>query len=332
MPKDLAAWLATTPEEAIDPDRRICDPHHHLWDHPNQRYLLEELHADTGSGHRVEKTVFLECASEYREAGPEAFRPVGETEFVAAIADASDASDGARIAGIVGLADLCLGEDVAAVLEAHEKASGGRFRGIRHASAWDASDKIHNAHTHPTKDLLARDDFRAGFRVLTERGHSFDAWLFHPQIEDLTDLARAFPDASIVLDHIGGPLGIGPYANRRDDVRAAWRPAIRDLAGCENVSVKLGGIGMSIYGLGWHKRDRPPGSEELAEAWRPEIEWCIEQFGPARCMFESNFPVDKQGCSYVVLWNAFKRIAAQYTDEEQSLLFHDTASRVYRIS
>jgi predicted TIM-barrel fold metal-dependent hydrolase len=323
--------LAATREEIIDPERRICDPHHHLWDLPGGRYLLEELQADTGAGHRVEQTVFLECGSGYHDTGPEAMRPVGESAFVASQAEASEQGGGARIAGIVSFADLCLGAEVGPVLDAHEKAAGGRFRGIRHASAWDASDAIRKTHTNPTPDLLSRPDFREGFRVLTERGHSFDAWLYHPQIPQLTDLARAFPEANIVLDHLGGPLGIGPYAGRRDEIREAWRPAIREIARCENVTVKLGGIGMSIYGMGWHKRERPPGSEELAEAWRPEIEWCIEHFGPSRCMFESNFPVDKSGCSYTVLWNAFKRLTAGCSEDEKALMFHDSAARVYRL-
>lgn len=331
MSDDKAAWLATTKEAIREPEIRICDPHHHLWDYPQSRYLLDELLADTGSGHRVEKTVFLECDSEYRKDGPEAMRPVGETEFVCAVAQASEKRDGATLAGIVGYADLRLGDSVKAVLEAHVEAGEGRFRGIRHASAWDASPKIHDAHTHPTRDMFAQAAFREGFAVLGAMGMSFDAWLFHPQIGDLAELARAFPDTPIVLDHLGGPLGIGPYAGQREEVRANWRPAIAAIARCENVFVKLGGIGMSIYGLAWHKRDKAPSSAELADAWGPDILWCIEQFGPERCMFESNFPVDKQGCSYPVLWNAFKRIAEGMSDTEKTALFSGTAERFYRV-
>ncbi len=331
MSRDRAAWLASTREAVLDPELPICDPHHHLWDYPEDRYLLEELHADTGSGHNVVATVFVECASAYRPDGSEALRPVGETEFVAAIAAASARTAGATIAGIVGFADLSLGAQVEAVLAAHLEAGDGRFRGIRHASAWDSSDEIRNAHTKPVQGLLGTAAFREGFRTLGAMGLCFDAWLFHPQLPDLVALACAFPDIPIVLDHLGGPLGIGPYAGRREAVREAWRPPMQQLAACPNVSLKLGGIGMAIYGLGWHQRELPPTSQELADAWGSDILWCIEQFGAERCMFESNFPVDKRGCSYPVLWNAFKRIAAGASADEKAHLFHDTAARVYRL-
>ncbi len=331
MSDDRAAWLATTREEALEPALPICDPHHHLWDLPGSRYLLEELHEDTGAGHHVVQTVFLECSSEYRKEGPVALRPVGETEFVAGLAARSEAAAGATIAAIVGYADLRLGDAVEEVLAAHREAGRGRFRGIRHASAWDASDRVHNAHTDPSQDLLYTDAFRAGAAVLQRMGMSFDAWLYHPQIGDLVDLARALPELPIVLDHLGGPLGVGPYAGQRDKVREAWRPPMQELAACPNVSLKLGGIGMSIYGLGWHKQPTAPSSDALVAAWGDDIRWCIELFGPERCMFESNFPVDKRGCSYTVLWNAFKKIAADASDAEKAWLFHDCAARFYRL-
>jgi predicted TIM-barrel fold metal-dependent hydrolase len=328
------AWLARHDEAAIEPDLPICDPHHHLWEHPTDTYLLDELRADTGSGHRVERTVFVECTSAYRPDGPEALRPVGETELVAAIAAESErtADQGAVIAGIVGLADLRLGGAVEEVLAAHVEAGAGRFRGIRHATSWDPDPGIRNAHTDPPPGLLGDPSFREGFAALGRAGLRFDAWHYHPQIPELTDLARAQPDVPIVLDHLGGPLGIGPYAGRREEVRDVWRGAMAELAGCENVSVKLGGIGMPIYGLGWHQRPEPPTSEELAEAWAPDIRWCIEAFGVDRCMFESNFPVDKRSCSYVVLWNAFKRIVADASAEERDALFRGTATRFYGLS
>jgi predicted TIM-barrel fold metal-dependent hydrolase len=329
---DHDAWLAGTVEEPLDPDLPICDPHHHLWDLPGSRYLLEDLHADTGSGHRVLRTVFVECHAEYRVDGAEAMRPVGETEFVARQAEASEMVDNATIAGIVSFADLTLGEAVEHVLAAHEAAGRGRFRGIRHASAWDASSKSRRMHTSPPPGLLALDSFRAGFAVLGRMGCRFDAWLYHPQLPELVDLARAFPDVTIVLDHLGAPLGTGPYAGRREEVRAAWRPMIVDLAACRNVVVKLGGIGMSRYGLGWERNERPPTSEELAAAWAPDIHWCIEHFGVERCMFESNFPVDKESTSYVVLWNTFKRLTAGASPPERAALFHDTATSVYGLS
>jgi L-fuconolactonase len=319
-------------EAPLDPGLPICDPHHHLWDHPTSRYLLDELRQDTGAGHNLTRTVFVECGSSWRDGGPEAFRPVGETGFVAAAADESDrtAADGAVIAGIVGHADLRAPE-IADVLAAHVEAGGGRFRGVRQVSAFDPSPDIRTSHTGPPPGLLADPAFGSGFDALGRAGLSFDAWLYHPQLGELADLARSHPDVPVVLDHLGGPLGIGPYAGRRAEVLEAWRAGMARVAACESVSLKLGGIGMPIFGLGWHRRESPPSSEELAGAWGDEIRWCIDRFGVDRCMFESNFPVDRQSCSYTVLWNAFQRIAADASPAERAALFHDTAVRVYRL-
>jgi predicted TIM-barrel fold metal-dependent hydrolase len=318
-------------EEVLEPALPICDPHHHLWDHPGRRYLLDELLADTGSGHDVRATVFVECLSMYRAEGPVPLRPVGETEFVNGIAamSASGRYGPTRVAaGIVAFADLSLGDGVGAVLDAHLAASP-RLRGIRHATAWDASEAIRNAHTKPPAGLLGAAGFRRGFAELARRGLTFDAWLYHPQLPELTDLARAFPDTTIVLDHFGGPLGIGPYQGRRAEVFAAWRGAIRALAGCPNVVAKLGGLVMPLNGFGFHKRERPPTSAELAEATREWYLHAIDCFGVGRCMFESNFPVDKVSASYRALWNSFKLIAAKFSAGEKAALFHDTAARVY---
>src|SRR5436190_3727845 len=293
-------------EDVLEPDLPICDPHHHLWDHPGRRYLLDELLADTGSGHRVVSTVFVECMSMYRADGPEPMRPVGETEFVNGVAamSASGRYGPTRVAaGIVGFADLTLGERVGPVLDAHV-ATSPRFRGIRHAAGWDASDQVRNSHTNPPPRLLADARFRRGFAELGRRGLTFDAWLYHPQIPELADLAQAFPDTAIVLDHLGGPLGIGPYEHRRADVFTAWKRDIRELARCPNVVAKLGGVVMPINGWGFHRRERPATSAELLDATRDWYLHAIDCFGPARAMFESNFPVDKASCSYHVLWNA----------------------------
>ena len=320
-------------EEILEPQQPICDPHHHLWDHPGRRYLIDELLADTGSGHNVVATVFVECMSMYRASGPPEMRPVGETEFVNGVAamSASGGFGATRVAsGIVSFADLALGDRVGAVLDRHLAASP-RFRGIRHAAGWDASDQIRNSHTNPPPGLYADPRFRRGFAELAPRGLSFDAWLYHPQLPELTDLAKAFPDTTIILDHFGGPLGIGPYAGRRAEVFAAWKGAIRALADCPNVVVKLGGLVMPLNGFGFHKREQPIGSVELAEATRDWYLHTIECFGVERCMFESNFPVDKVSVSYRVLWNSFKRITAGFSVAERSALFHDTAVRVYRL-
>jgi predicted TIM-barrel fold metal-dependent hydrolase len=310
-------------EDVLEPDLAITDPHHHLWDFPTSRYMLEELRADTGDGHDVQRTVFVECTSGYRATGPESHRPVGETEFVVA------ADPDGFIAGIVGMADLTV-PDIDDVLAAHVDAGAGRFRGIRHATAWDAADEIRESHTKPPPGLMGHDDFRRGFAALGRAGLSFDAWLYHPQLPELTDLCRAVPDVPVVLDHLGGPLGIGPYAGRRDVVLATWRASMDDLAGCENVVVKLGGIGMPIFGMRWH-HEGGASSEQLAATWGPSIRWVIERFGTDRCMFESNFPVDKASCGYRVLWNAFKRIAVDASATERSDLFSGTATRAYRL-
>lgn len=329
---DRDEWLMRTIEEAIEPDLPICDPHHHLWDYPTSRYLLNEFLQDLDGGHRVTSTVFVECRQQYRSNGETALRPVGEIEFVERIATEYAAHAGStRIAaGIVGFADLTLGAAVEPVLEAHLQASN-RLRGIRYASAWDSSAQINNAHTNPPEGLLSNRAFRAGFACLVKLGLSFDAWLFHPQLRELAELAKAFPATSIVLDHMAGPLGIGPYAGRRDEVFASWRSNMAELAQCKNVAVKLGGRTMTMSGFRWHKRDTPAGSVELAEAMGPYYHACIELFGTQRCMFESNFPIDQASCSYTVLWNAFKRLTRAYTDRERSDLFHDTAVRVYRL-
>jgi predicted TIM-barrel fold metal-dependent hydrolase len=338
-PSKNREWLVATVEEPLEPSRPICDPHHHLWDLETARvaprYLLDEILDDVGGGHNVLSTVFIECGAMYRTEGPEALRPVGETEFVNGIAamSASGRYGSTRVAaGIVGTADLRLGDDVAPVLDAHLAAGGGRFRGIRRAAAWDADATVPKHRTNPGPGLFARDDFRRGFAQLAPRGLTFEAWCYHRQIPDVTALARAFPSTTIILNHFGGPLGVGPYAGRAKEIHAEWRTSIGELAGCPNVVAKLGGINMEMNGFGWHEHPRPPSSEELAEATRPYYEFTIEKFGAARCMFESNFPVDKASCSYTVLWNSFKRLTSSYSLAEKAALFHDTAARVYRLA
>ena len=331
---DKTTWLAATIEEPVDSLEEIVDPHHHLWDFPTGTYLLPELHLDTGAGHNVTQTVFVECGAGYRDQGPEHLRPVGEIEFVRGQAELSAEQEGAEIAAIVGFADLTRGEAVEEVLEAQQAAGGGRFRGIRHANAWDASDQIRESHTKPPAGLLGHSNFRAGFAKLGEMGFSFDAWMFHPQVEELVDLAASVPETPIVLDHLGGPLGIGPYAGIRDEVRATLRPALEALAQHEQVVVKVGGIGMSIYGVGLNRFPEAPTSEQVAELWSEDIRHCVDTFGPERCMFESNFPVDRQGCSYTVLFNAFQRVAeeAGWSSLERAELFSGTARRFYRLN
>jgi predicted TIM-barrel fold metal-dependent hydrolase len=340
MPFGGNDWLALTPEPPLEPGLPICDPHHHFWDFrtariPYQRYLLRELAADITSGHNVRSTVFIEARAMYRADGPEEMRPVGEVEFVQGLAAASASGlygPGRAAAAIVGHANLNLGARVEPVLEALRAASPNRFRGIRHSVTWDPHPEVENTAAHNRPGQLASDAFRAGARVLARMGLSLEGWLYFPQLPELADFARAVPDLPIILNHIGGLLRVGPYANRDREVLATWRSGVAAVAACPNITIKLGGIGMPRTGFDWHARGKPIGSEELAASMAPFLMYCIEQFGPTRCMFESNFPVDKVSYSYVVMYNAFKRLSTGYSAAERAAMFHDTAVRVYRIA
>jgi len=341
-------------EEALEPDLEIVDPHHHLWDrraliaglpaptHPfeqilriSPRYLLDELITDLKSGHKVRQTVYVECGSQYRGEGPEVMRPVGETEFVVETAEECAGGSFGPIracAGIVGHADLRLGVAVREVLEAHVEAGGGRFRGVRQSASWDADPQVLGPLARMGQGLYVSDAFRAGFAELQPLGLSFDAWLLEPQLPDLVDLAGRFPDTTIVLDHVGTPLGIGAYAARREDRFNAWRKSIAALAAHPNVVVKVGGLAMPFGGFA----PLPPDSEEplsayLARQWSPYVDVCLDAFGMDRCMFESNFPVDLYTCRYGVLWNVFKRLADGFSAHEKAAVFSGVARRVYRL-
>lgn len=331
-------WLDRTIEETLEPDLPICDPHHHFWEFRYERcahhYLLDDLLVDINAGHNIVSTVFIECASMYKTDGPEEMKVVGEAEFVNGISamSASGLYGDTRIAaGIVGHANLALGSAVGPVLDALIAAGGGRFRGIRHIATWDPNDYFPAVRTKAGSQLMLDTTFRKGLAELAPRDLSFEVWCFHPQIPDATDLARAFPDTTIILNHFGGPLGVGPYAGKQEEIFEGWKRDITELATCSNVVAKLGGINMDINGFGWHEQERPPSSAELMEATRPYYEHTIDAFGAERCMFESNFPVDMITCSYNVLWNSFKRLTADYSAEEKAALYHDTATRAYRL-
>lgn len=327
-------WLSQHSEDIIDPDREIVDAHHHLWDRPAGRYLLNEMLADVNEGHNIVASVYVDCGSMYRTDGPEELRPVGEVEFangIAAMSESGSYGKARLCAGIVSSADLLLGSKIQSVLEAQIAAGGGRFRGIRRVSSWDADEDLMRGLVKRPPGLLLDPRFREGFACLGKLGLSFDAFLFHPQIPELIDLARAFPDTRIVLDHGGGPIGRASYAKNPQDTFGIWQTHIRELAKCHNVWVKLGGLGMRLSGFDFDQKARPPSSEELARAWDPYIETCIEAFGADRSMFESNFPPDKSSCSYAVLWNAFKRIAASYSESEKVALFSGSARTFYRL-
>ncbi len=337
MPYGGNDWLALTQEPTLEPEIAICDPHHHFWDHrseriPYQRYLLHELAADVNCGHDVRSTVFIEARSMYRPGGPVELRPVGEVEFVQGLAAAGATGLYGRCraaAAIVGHADLKLGDRVEPVLEALHAASPNRFRGIRHTVTWDPHPEVEN---REKEGVLASPEYRAGARVLARMGLSLDTGVCFPQLPELADFAKAVPGLTIVLNHLGGLQRVGPFGNRDDEVLPAWRRGIAAVAQCPNVNLKLGGIGMPRLGFDWHARAKPIGSEELAASIAPLMGYCIEQLGPDRCMFESNFPVDKVSFSHQILFNAFKRFSKSHTSAERAALFHDTATRAYRIS
>ena len=342
-------------EAILEPDLPIIDPHHHLWDSTaaarakappavhgfskvtakSPRYLLDELLADLNSGHRVIATVYLQCGSMYRAAGPAHLRPVGETEFVNGVAamTASGLYGPVRVcAGIMGHADMTLGAAVSEVLEAHIAAAPARFRGVRHSASWDADPEVLGPLNRGQPSGLYRSEkFREGFARLKPLGLSFDAWLLEPQLPDLIDLARAFPDTGIVLDHVGTPLNLGVYAGKLPERFDTWRNNINQLSKLSNVNIKLGGLAMAFCDFPSFLADPPASSTQLANEWRPYIETCIEAFSPDRCMFESNFPVDRGAADYATLWNAFKRLAAGFSADEKAALFSRTAARVYRL-
>ena len=339
-PTDLQGWLDQISEEIIDRDIEIVDPHHHLWPGPprtegakaENRYLLEDLWKDTESGHKISKTVFVECGQGYYESGPDAMKPVGETKFVYEVAEEAKLDKSkAQIEGIVGHADMMLGSSAREVLEAHVEEGKGRFKGIRHGASWDESEEIRNSHSIPIRHIYLDSKFQQGIEQLDALNLTLDAWNYHKQIKELTELAKCFPNLKIVQNHFGGPLGIGPYKNKREEVFSEWKDSISELAERENVYMKLGGLAMPINGWGWHKRELPATSDELVEKHGKYYLHAINSFGVKRCMFESNFPVDKRSISYPILWNGFKRVVRDYSLEEKEFLFSKAAAEFYSL-
>lgn len=329
------AWLALVQEPTLEPELPICDPHHHLWDQrPDRvepRYMIDEITADLNSGHNIVSTVFIEHLAMFRNHGPDEMKYVGEVEFangIAAMAASGLYGKTKVAAGIVGYADLTMGQAVRPVLEAEMRAAPDRFRGIRCTGAWDPDPRIARA---PKRGLYLDAYYQAGVAEMAALDLVLDIPCRYHQLPEVTSLARAFPGLSIVLNHVGGITGIGTYENRRDEVFADWRAHMTELATCANVTVKLGGLAMEYCGFGWHEHETPPTSEQLADTTRCYYETVIELLGADRCMFESNFPVDKVSCSYNVLWNSFKRITVNYSAADKAALYHDTATRIYRI-
>ncbi len=324
-------WLASATEPALEPALPIVDAHHHFYERPGWTYLLDDYMEDLRSGHNVRASVYMQALTRYRAAGPDALRPVGETEFVAA-ATAPRWAEGPEVArAIVGYADLRLGAAVRDMLEAHIAAGRGRFRGVRHLTTWDADPSLANPVTAAPKGLLLDPQYRAGVSELAKLGLSYDAWLFFPQLPELFDLAKANPDTTIIVNHCGGVVRTGQYRNKQAEVFERWSRDMRELARLPNVYVKLGGLGMRINGFNFEQGDLPPSSIDLAQTWQPWMLTCIEAFGADRCMFESNFPVDKGSYPYSNGWNAFKRLTAKAGPAERDALFRGTASAIYRL-
>ena len=326
-------WLARHDEPVLEPDRVIIDPHHHLWDRAGSRSFFHDYLDDVASGHGIRASVFIECGASYSDTGPDHLKPVGETEFVADIAVQSATADSANavIAGIVSYADLTLGNALNEVLDAHEVAGKGLIRGVRHAGAH---------HPHPEEafipgryppELFLDEGFQAGVRLLGKRGYTYESWHYHTQLRDFYALAKAAPETTIILDHFGTPLGTKSFRDQREAIFQQWQADIVKLAECPNVYAKLGGLAMPDNGFGWHEAAKPATSDELVAAHKRYYLHTIESFGVDRCMFESNFPIDKLSISYAVLWNAFKQMVGGFSEEEKNALFCDTASRVYRL-
>jgi predicted TIM-barrel fold metal-dependent hydrolase len=326
-----ADWLARSVEPALEPDLPIIDAHHHFYERQSVTYLDQDYRADAASGHNIRATVYMQGLTRYRDHGPEAMKPVGETAFVRGLAEAGAGSVPRIAQGMVSYADLRLGAGVRAVLEAHLAAGGSRLKGIRHLTSWDADPTLANPLSAVPRGLLLDPAYREGFSQLAPLGLSYDAWMFWPQLPELVDLARSFPETPICLDHCGGVVRIGVYASRRDEVFAAWSRSIRELGRLPNVFVKLGGLGMRVNGFQFEQGENPPASRQLAETWKPWMETCLEAFGPQRAMFESNFPVDKGSYSYSACWNGFKLLTGAMTAAERQSLFFGTANHFYRL-
>lgn len=324
-------WLATRREEIVEPGLPIVDPHHHVVDMPGNRYLFDEVMADLQSGHNIVSTVHIQCHTMYRTDGPDEMKPVGETEYIGALAERSASGHGASqvFAGIVGTTDLMLGDRVEAVLQAHLEAGGGRFKGIRPSLAWHESTQVRVLDIPP--HILMQRQAREAIACIDKLNLSLDTWVFFTQLEEVLDVCRAFPNLKVIVNHAGGPLAIGPYEGQREAVFGVWRQKIHALAQCPNAVIKLGGLAMRYGGFGFNTLPVPPSSDLLTEKWQRYIDVCIQAFGPTRCMFESNFPVDRGMCNYHVLWNAFKKMTRQYSSTEREYLFSRTAAQTYRL-
>ena len=330
-------WLAQVKEEIINPELPIIDPHHHLWNGDNQLagsfpYLIENLSEDTNSGHNIVGTIFMECSQGYYSDGEEKYKPVGETEFVInLIKDSEKLSKSTNIIGIIGFADLMLGHEVKDVLNTHLSKGEGLFRGIRHAAGWDKNNEIHNSHSNPIENIYHNKSFMKGAEELINLSLTFDAWHYHHQINDLSIFAKKYPELTIIHDHFGGPLGVGPYEGKKEEIFKKWKDDISLLSESKNVYAKLGGLAMPVNGWNFHKQNKPASSDQILDMHHEYYLHTINCFGVERCMFESNFPVDRRSVSYHVIWNAFKKMVLGYSNEDKKKLFFKNAKDVYGV-
>jgi predicted TIM-barrel fold metal-dependent hydrolase len=336
--------MSTAPhpvEAALEPDLEIVDAHHHLWPAHGpvapkdgaadqarfwSSYSYEDFLHDATAGHRITASVYVECQARYRPDGPEALRPVGETEAVAAVDTRGD-----LCGAMVAFADLTLGAGAGEVLDAHLAVPNSRVRGIRHIVAWDPNPEVYATSRRPPAHTLRDPDFLAGVAETAARDLHFETWVYFHQLVELAQFADAHPDLPIVLNHLGGPAATGRYASARDEVLEAWRAGMTEVSRRPNVVVKLGAVGMRAFSPTELFTDPPQTSEAIAAYWGDEIRFCIDTFGADHCMFESNYPVDRALCGYPTLWNAYKRIATDYSGSEKALLFAGTARATYRL-
>ncbi|MBT96064.1 MAG: amidohydrolase [Acidimicrobiaceae bacterium] len=332
MDLDRLDWINSGQELPIDSEQRIIDPHHHLWNRGGSRYLAEELSVDTSRGHRVTDTVFAECLADYRKEGEKKFRSLGETEFVFGESQRAKKLEGCNISGIIAYVDLALGNEVAEVLKAHNEVGGALLKGVRHATAWSSDPKISISHSKPSKELMLQESFLQGVKQLSDFNYSFDAWLYFDQLHELIHLAKEVPETKIIINHLGAPVRIGSWENKQREMQKIWQTELQKLSIFENIYLKVGGIGMENYfSTQWANKSSPPSSDQVVSVWNEKILWCIETFGTDKCMFESNYPVDRQTLPYSVIWNSFQRIVNSFSQNEKDNLFWRTAATVYGI-
>ena len=331
-------WLNQLIEDPILPNIPIIDPHHHLWDVGFGRYYIEELLEDiNSSGHNILSTVYIMSSSNtkiYSKDGLEEFKPLTEIEFATSEGKRADLIPNNRVkvnASIVGSVDLTYGNKLQPVLEKAVNISEGRLKGIRMLLASHTDPRISSGAVKSDLGLMLHPNFIDGAKCVQDANLSLDFWIYHTQLNEMEKIARALPDLTIILNHIGGPIHIGEYEGKQAATHREWRSAMMRLSRIPNINVKLGGLGMAVNGAKFHNSKFPPNSVQLSDIWKPWIYETIDMFGFDRCMFESNFPVDKGSCSYGALWNAFKIIAKDMSDDEINKLFSKNAAKIYKI-